>query len=130
MAASTSKSTSVWSELASGTQWTLAVACPSERTSGSISSGEATRSQSRSSSYGETSDTTKPVPSSSHQPSHGSAWACSARCETTVRCPWCSKASVIASSVTTRLGAATLPCFIDRTTSSCSASVRPSMSSE
>ena len=70
------------------------------------------------------------MPSSSHQPSHGSAWAWSARWETTVRWPWWSNASGIASSVTTRLAAATLPCFIDRITSSCSASVRPSISSE
>src|SRR5215217_4630363 len=74
-----------------------------------ISSGSETMDQSRSFSYGESSWTTCPFPRSSHQPSHGSECACSARWETAVRWPWCSKYSCSSPPSTTRLGAGTLP---------------------
>ncbi len=70
-----------------------------------------------------------PTPSSSHQPTHGSAWACSACWETAVRCPSCSKYARIFSSVTTRETAGVFACFMDSTTSFSSACVRPSTSS-
>ena len=58
IASSVWNSTSVCSLPASETQWILAVAWPSARTSGRISSGSATMSQSRSASYGDSSATT------------------------------------------------------------------------
>ncbi len=45
-----------------------------------------------------------------------------------MRCPWCSNAAATAGSSTTRDGAATLPCFIDSTTSLSSAWLKPSTS--
>ncbi len=70
------------------TQCTFAVARPSCSTTGRRSSGSDRVLQSRSAWYGESSATTYPVPSSSAHPSHGSACACSADCDTAVRCPW------------------------------------------
>ena len=91
IASSVEKSTRSWLDSSSATECIRATARPRSPTTPASSSGSLTSDQSRSAAYGDTSATSWPTPSSSVKPSHGSACACSARCDSAVRWPWCWK---------------------------------------